>query len=548
MVAKNAREKKMDEREVGAAAATTVGGARSPDDFDAWVARIRARLEGAKGPFFTTRPVRPLFEVYLDVVGWDNPRQTHDCRACQDFLDRYGGLVTVDRVRGRKRPVFWGEPDLGSPYAEAEKALLHAVNRAPIDGVLVDPAAEWGRARTSDWTHFGFPSLDRWSHPTRGAGEVAAEKLEDYRALQRALADFPATIANVAVGVLKADSAFRGEKVLGAAEWFRDLSEEVGRCTNDPDRRANLVWLAAATAPPGYTHVRSSMIGTVLEDIAAGLPGAEVARRFSAKMNPLQYQRPTAAPKSGAIDQAEKAFAVLGAAKSLARRYARLDEIQALWRRAGQAAAPIRGVFGHLRQEAAGTPVDAGGTTAVTWEKFAREVLPRARELECYLPAGRQSFGAIVTAADPNAPPIVQWDLPERRNPFTWYVRVGGSNPQDWNLRGDAWHRVDAVALGPSQWDTVRSYPHQGKRVVLVVNGCRDLFHRIGGGLFPEHLKSEHHAHRAVIEAHANSAEIAGSAEASACGLILAAGQPWNCLVRATSGEVRTTYKLDRWD
>ena len=64
----------------------------------------------------------------------------------------------------------------------------------------------------------------------------------------------------------------------------------------------NLTWLAVATAPAGFCHVRSSMIGTLLEDVAAGMPFDAIKQRFDAKMHPLQYQRPTAMPSVPSIN------------------------------------------------------------------------------------------------------------------------------------------------------------------------------------------------------------------------------------------------------
>ncbi len=56
----------------------------------------------------------------------------------------------------------------------------------------------------------------------------------------------------------------------------------------------------------------------------------------------------------------------------------------------------------------------------MTWEKFARTVLPDAETIELYVPAEAAPYVAMVTAANPQAPPILQWDRAERRNPVSW--------------------------------------------------------------------------------------------------------------------------------
>ncbi len=89
------------------------------------------------------------------------------------------------------------------------------------------------------------------------------------------------------------------------------------------------------------------MIGTLMEDIQAGLRFAEVKAKFDAKMDPLLYQRPQAAPSAGNIAQAEKVVQALASAGALQRRFARLKDIQALWTRRVSRCPPSGGVFAH---------------------------------------------------------------------------------------------------------------------------------------------------------------------------------------------------------
>src|SRR5262249_16422363 len=141
--------------------------------------------------------------------------------------------------------------------------------------------------------------------------------------------------------------------------------------------RENLLWLAVATAPAGFCHVRSSVVGSLLEDIQDGKPFDAVKRAFDEKMSPLQYQRPTAPPSDGNIKQAEEPGAKPGSAGALRRRYARLEDLQTIWRPFAEPEATPDGVFGHLREKKRDAPLRATGST-MTWEKFARTVLPNA--------------------------------------------------------------------------------------------------------------------------------------------------------------------------
>jgi hypothetical protein len=308
------------------------------------------------------------------------------------------------------------------------------------------------------------------------------------------------------------------------------------------------VWRAVATAPAGFAHPRSSMIGTLLEDIAAGKDYETVARAFAAKMNPLVYQRPQAAPAAGAIAAAERVVQELGVAGSLARRFARVDEIEALWRPIPpKGEAPGGGVFGHLTPKGAvPAPSVRVPVQTMTWVKFEREVLPTADRIEIQAPT-LGSYAALVTAMDADAPPILQWDHEERRNPVSWYVWSGGSTASQWGLRGGQFHPVSAIALQPSMWGG--GCEHQGRGVLFLIDGAAET-RGSGAGLFPEILKAEFRSIRSVIEAYSRHASIEGLGQPHAAGLMMSSGNKtsWNTRVRVESAGRTLDYLLDRWD
>lgn len=406
-----------------------------------------------------------------------------------------------------------------------------------------------GAARHGGVTHLSVvpPSANVYSGRILTAGQAMAEKREDFITLQRALTEFKLEHLDQALTLLSTDSLYRAEKVRGPVQWLRDLKAMREDLTDF--RKTNVTWLAVATAPPGFCHPRSSMAGTLLEDIAAGLDFAEVSRRFKAKMHPLQYQRPQAAPNAQNIKRGEEVIAAMGAERSLLRRFARLDEVSAVWRPSEQkpAGSANGGVFGHLKAKGDVAPpsLEAPPTT-MTWDKFQRTVLPAAETIEFYA-AGKDNYTALVTAVDAEAPPILQWDAPDRRNPVSWYVWHGGSTPESFSLKSREWHKVSAITLKPCLWFDAKS-SHHGNGVVLILDGARET-RQSGNALFPECLKSEFHAIRSTIEAYSKSASIEGMEEGSACGVMLnGGGATWNAVIRVRSRGQVVQYRLDRWD
>jgi len=528
---------------IGAVAA----GNYNDSGYDAFLARFNSRftsnIQNGVVPLFTT-DAEGLFQAYLEGFAEGGERQHHTCSACRHFIERYAGLVTIDE-KGLTSPAVLNEDDAPEQYKAAIAAMARIVRKAKVTGVFLSSERVLGSPVTGVWRHMAveLPRSMLHARVTQTAGQAMAEKREDFININRALSEFTLPMLEQALTLLKTDSLYRSEKVIGPAQWLHDL--HVGR--DAARHKGNAVWRAIAMAPAGFCHPRSSMVGTLLEDIASGMAFAEVSRRWAAKMHPLQYQRPQAAPDAGAIAQAEKVVAQLGAAGSLARRFARLEDIETIWTPKQKAEPKREGVFGHLKTKGDAEPISMRvPPVTMTWEKFSRTVLPEAEAIEFYARAARDNYTALITAVDAGAPPILQWDSLERRNPVSWYVWHGGSPPEQWGLRTGSFCPVSAVTLKPSMWSG-GIFAHQGEGVIFILRDARET-RQSGAAIFPETLKSEFHGIRSVIEAYSRNAEIAEIESGTACGVALFKGSNWEHVFRVTTAGQAIEYRLDRWD
>lgn len=179
----------------------------------------------------------------------------------------------------------------------------------------------------------------------------------------------------------------------------------------------------------------------------------------------------------------------------------------------------------------------------MTWIKFQEMVLPKALSIEV-LVSTHDSFTSLVTAVDAAAPPILQWDYEEARNPVSWYFWFGGTSCKSFNLT-PGWAKVNLLAKGPSIWNGA----YMGKPSVFVlIDGARETVNP-GACLFPETIRSELHPVRAVIEAYSKRAQLEGMQEASAAGLMPSASDDiWTLRFNVTSSIGKAQYHIDRWD
>lgn len=494
----------------------------------------------SRGPLFTTN-TEGLFEIYLSHLG--DERGVHSCSACRRFIENFGALVGI-KEDGFAFPVMWGTSLIPEFYQPAVAAMQNAIARSRVNGVFLSSKKIWGVPITGEWTHFAVHSPSIYQNRLLTPGQAMAAKREDFVTVARALADFKPDMLVEALRLLEAAHLARSERFISPVRWLLDLQTKRA-AAKDARVRDNILWLAVATAPEGYCHPRSSMVGTLLEDIAAGLSFEEVKARFDSKMHPLQYQRPQAAPSAGNLAEAEKIVAKLGIAPSLERRFARLDEVQPFWMPAAakEAVKSSGGVFAHLTPKGAAPvrPLDAP-PSVMTWDKFARTILPGAEAIEVAISHGNMNFCAMTTAANADAPNILKWD-----NPVSSYVYHGGSPASNWNLR-PGFAKVVALTALPNLWGE-NPQPHLMEGVIIVIEGCADQRSGQGNALFPEILRDDLRPVRAVIEAYSKTAELAGRETASACGLAFNKGSKGiNYVLRVAAQGRKTDYQIDRWD
>jgi hypothetical protein len=239
------------------------------------------------------------------------------------------------------------------------------------------------------------------------------------------------------------------------------------------------------------------------------------------------------------IDRAEKLVEQLGIVKSLERRFARIEECKLLWKPAVQID-NIDGVFAHLRKQSNGPCIMQAGK--ITWMKFVKNILPSAVKIEAEV-STHGNFCALVTATHADAPPILQWDDVNRRNPVSLYMYRDGSYAHNWNIQ-PGFQEISGITDNPVHWNGKSS--HHRHIAFFLIPGAVDT-RNSSLGLFPKILKAELREVRSVIEAHSKRNKLSGATEASACGLALDSKQ--GTKVRVTiSTDTAIEYTIDRWD
>lgn len=530
------------------------------DGFDQYLHALQKKFEAMGNvPLFTT-DAHNLWSIYQDALP-ARRRQHYNCSACRQFIQRFGGLVRIDKD-GNQHSAIWSI-NSAAP-AELQKALnimQAAVETANVVGAFKSAETLWGTPNAGGWTHLAVKPPEAMvfkNSRAMTAGQKMAQLREDFGMLRRSLEEFSQDTVATALRVLELDQLYRSEKVLGVAKWLADLKASIGGKGNITNRQSrNLVWLAVATAPAGFCHVRSSMIGTLLEDIQAGMGFDEVSRRFAAKMHPLRYQRPQAAPKAGNIAQAEKLVADLGLAPAFKRRIAHMGDVSVTWCSRGpgkvlmvdDGGAAVSSVFGHLTPKQAPPPAMALPTITMTVRKFVETVVERAERIQVMIASTAAAPIIYVTTEQiPGSPRLFHWD-----HPLSWFVFNGGTDMEDIGLTaGGPWREVSGITRLPARLgENADRFEHHGDGLILLLDGAKFPKARSPGScIFPEHVRGDLHGVRATIEAHSRRTLLAdhGTFMDAAIGYDLRKGSKEAASLRVQTGNVWQVYKLDRWD
>ena len=379
--------------------------------------------DNVKTPLFRTS-VSNLFDTFLKYLP-DACRQEYTCRACQHFVDRFGGLVFI-KEDGTTESAIWNIENIPGMFIEPITQMKAIVESAQVQDVFVSDYVDLGTYDTNGFHHFSakLPRVMINTSRLKKASQVSAEKAEDYGMLKRALEKYTMPQIEQALNLLESGSLYRGSSYVAMCKWFKETKEKISSI-NDQSQHTNMIWKYAATAPNGFTHISGSMLVTLLDYIVDGDDFETIKRKFETNMSAENYRRSQSAPTQRAVESAEKLIEKLGLADSLRRRYAKLDELpenEFIWKSKTEKKEEVKsGVFAGVQTKT----VDSNETKSVipqvtmTWDKFRKTILPTADKLEVKVDGTTHLMG-MVTAAVPESENIMNWD-----NPFSWYYQNG---------------------------------------------------------------------------------------------------------------------------
>jgi len=492
-----------------------------PDEFDELNAMMQQHLSNLSGPWFVAQV--DLTEAYLANVP---DRQWHDCRCCKSFIYKYGDMYTyVDGVP----MTLWSFPGMPEKYARLCMRLDNLVmeNIKP-DDPLHTFDRKMGTEYTGQFTHFNLLAPKEQLRQTAIHYREACERMTN--ALKNGFTE--RNLQQIRDNAMVMNWP-RLDKLYPQLDFMLSYVKK-----GEVDRRIML-----AQAYDGNTHPQASVLGMCVTALVSGKSWSEITELYTKATDPFNYQRPTAPPRSGAIQHAEKLFEQMGLVRSLERRPIQVQDVPQnayLWKTNGKAV--FGSLFGHLKPK---THTEPTTQRTMTWAKFKKTVLPQAVELWWVVQS--MATATLTTALHPDAPPILRWDREDHRNPVAWWLP---GTPWDWTRMQTHLRLIPvrAVLSGVPTWSgDMTTLPHD---LVWLMHGpTPNHNYREYTGLFPEVLRPELHPVRSVIEAYNANTNFRSSAQDVAQAIRVDTGAkltPFSLQVKTTTLEFRVL--IDRPD
>lgn len=386
-------------------------------------------------------------------------RTEHDCSCCKNFVRNFGNVVAV--VDGKVQSI-WDIPDLGNEYSVVAAALNAFVIAAPITGLFRSSEVKYGAEKSrqvfeggtsKNWDHFFGAVAPR--HQSRSVDKDRGDYGTTAQVFKRGLEELTAESFSTVIDLIKSNALYRGEEHLASLQAFQKVQNAYKKLKSDAGRNT-FVW-ANATSPA--SRFRNTVIGTLIQDLSAGVDLESAVRSFETKVAPTNYKRPTALITPRMVQDAMKTIAELDLESALSRRYAKLSDVSVnnvLWVDNTVQGKMKGGVEGLLMDAATKQIPEKGKAEEITIDDFMSNVLPTVSSIDVLIQGIHlTNFMSLTAPVHPDSGKLFKWG-----NDFGWSydgnitdsikekVKNAGGNVTNAKMRVSlAWYNFDDLDI-----------------------------------------------------------------------------------------------------
>ncbi|ARK07910.1 hypothetical protein phiA829_090 [Aeromonas phage phiA8-29] len=349
-------------------------------------------------------------------------RTEHDCSCCRNFIKNLGRVVIIQD--GKISTVWEGGSELPAPYAAVAAVMDQVVRNSLIEGVYRSSERQYGQevnyehqasGNVLTWHHFHGQVADRAHSQTPAA--VAGSLNSTADVFKRGLEEITPDSLDTVLGLIGSNALYRGEEFMGVVSSFKTLQERYHAAKGAAKLVYHWEHLSSAAA-----RIRNTAIGTLLQDLSAGVDLETAVKSFEKKVAPENYKRTTALITPKMIENGLATLRELGLESAVYRRFAKLEDVtinNVLWAN-HEAQSHMRDALAEslmtsnqVKKTHRAARVDTG---VMGIDRFMEQVIPTAAQMEVFVTNSHQSnFVSLTAPVESNVGRLFKWD-----NNFGW--------------------------------------------------------------------------------------------------------------------------------
>lgn len=408
--------------------------------------------------FRTELTGQQIWDLYLssftkenDPVFRDPNSTVHNCNHCNNFIRRYGNIVSIDENYAITT-MFDVEAD--EEFNNTAKVLSAAIkNSKVVDvffetfnelkslpyescskssnvfqlGVASNPkrytkeeAEKFGVVKPNEVRTFNHIHLMLDKEFVDMTGNSIESIMGNYRdaknVFQRAMETISLDTLKLVKDLINQGSLLDGATHLYKIEQIIRLKEAYDKLS--ADQRDNWCWETSFKLP--FAKFRNELIGVLCSELSEGEELNKACQSWNKRVDPANYMKAVAPITKKQIEEAKKFVEENGYTESFNRRFATIDDIKVseiLHSNVGKGEIKSVSIFDGVKSTSTRHKRNEfDGVEEVNIDKFMKDILPTCSSLEAFLGNNHQgNLVSLTTAKDKDSKPIFKWS-----NNYSW--------------------------------------------------------------------------------------------------------------------------------
>lgn len=419
-----------------------------------------------------------LFGLYLDSIPAEHnqifrQRRRYDGNYDKHFIRNLGGVLficndlTVDTI--------WNvQLSEGNFFSDVADKLHKHVSSSRLDSYLLKSERVAGHLSNVDnyddtiiWEHFYYKLPEKYVK--HNVSELQGTYANWVAMLSRGMNGLSLDAAKEVQSLIASNNLYRGKEFQGAVDKFIELKKDYAQAAD----KGLWVWLNAKKLGE-QTRFRSTVIGTLVEDLTNGVDLERAVASFESKVAPTNYKRTTALVTPMMIAKAKADVAELGYSESIYRELAELKDLPTDKMIYVESRAKTVDVFDTMSEEAGAVVKFVDNAVEISASELLAK-LKGAKKVEVLSqPQSVANEFVLTRASDSTAPNMFKWD-----NTLAWAYISGTTDAikervkeAGGDVTGDvrvslAWHSpcdLDLSVHRDSHFEVVNYQRHNRKR------------------------------------------------------------------------------------